>query len=283
MLAAACTWIEGQLDRFTADRRDGSPGHLASIKALGDLAHGADVLARSPVPELAERGRIWLELAAHRLAGGERIRELIAASPMYAPAAVAYLALELAGRRNPALTATLAAAVTRAQLPPLAWTMLVPTLELLGIAPSAAMHRDARRMSVLASRTPADAMPADAAYVLAHECLYATRWGRDQPRWDDETAGYVAVALPALIERATSARDVDLLAELIAAGHAALGTCVAPQAWQTLAAAQTPAGNLEPAPLVTMFPRLAHPALGRTYHTTLVAIMAAAGCRHAPP
>lgn len=276
MRDAACAWIEANLARFVVAGADVT-ARMASIKAIGDLAHAADVLERAGDP----RGTAWLTAATAALAGGERIRELIAASPMYAPAAVTFLPFELAGRGNPALIATLAAQVTRAELPPLAWTMLVPTLELYGIAPTAAMRAAAARTSVLANRTPAARLPEDAVYVLAHECMYATRWGRTRPAWDDATSAYAARALPELIDRAIAARDADLLAELVLATHAALDICVAPAAWDMLAAAQAPAGNVEPpATLITMFPRLPHPTLGRTYHTTLVAIMAWSACRH---
>ncbi len=243
------------------------------IKALGDLAHGGDTLERMPDRTHAARGTAWLDFAHGELAAGEHIRALIAASPMYAPAAVTFLPFELSGRGNPRLTATLADQVRRAQLPPLAWTMLVPTLELYGIPPTATMRAAARRTSVLANETDAAVMPFDAAYVLAHECMYATRWGREPPRWSERVDDYARRVLPALAMRAAAAADADLLAELALAHHAVTGDAL--EIWEVLEAAQLPAGNVAPPPqLVTMFPRLPHPQLTRTYHTTLVAIMA---------
>jgi len=277
----ACAWIETRLGDLAIDRSLDPSRRMAALKAFGDLAHAADILERSAQPALAAIGQRWMELAVRQLAGGERIRELIAAAPIYAPAAVMFLPLHLSGRPCPALYATLAAQIRGAELPPLAWTMLVPSLELYDIEPTAVMRAQARRMSVLAAGTAAALLPQDAAYVLVHECMYATRWGRCPPRWDRDTSAYVAQTLPELIERRTADRDADLVAELILAAHAALGACAAPRAWDALLAAQTPAGNVEPlARLVTMFPRLPHPVLTRTYHTTLVSIMAWTACGH---
>jgi hypothetical protein len=271
-LAHACSWIETQLPLFALGAGE-LGARMAMIKALGDLAHGGDVIERMPDRTYAARGTTWLDFAHGELAGGEHIRQLIAVNPMYAPAAVTFLPFELSGRGNPRLTATLAEQVRRADLPPLAWTMLVPTLELYGITPTTMMRVAARRTSILANETEAAVMPFDAAYVLAHECMYATRWGRAAPEWDDRTDTYARRVLPALAERATAAGDADLLAEVALAHHAITGDAL--DIWDALATAQTPAGNVEPpAQLVTMFPRLPHPRLTRTYHTTLVAIMA---------
>lgn len=269
-LERACAWIDSRLPSFVVGRQT----DMASIKAVGELAHAADTLARCAQPAFATRGRAWLSHAVGELAGGERVREIVARSPMYAPAAIAYLGAHLAGHDSPRLIAALAGAVRRVDLPPLAWTMLVPTLEIYGIEPSDEMVAAAARMSVLAHRTEPDKLPPDAVYVLAHECLYATRWARVPPPWSAPVLEYVARALPNLIDRFARSRDADLVAELAFAARA-VGASVPANAWKVMQAAQTRDGNvIPPEHIETLFPRLPHPTLERTYHTTLVAVMA---------
>jgi hypothetical protein len=266
MLERACQWIDSQLAHL------GDGDAMAVIKAAGDLAHGADFLQRSGHSEIATR---WMTTASNATAGGDSVRKLIAQNPLYAPALVTLLPLVLSGRVSPNLVAGLRLPHAD-ELPPLAWVMLVPTLECFGVTPTPEMIERANRISVLAHRTPAHALPADAAYVLAHECLYLTRLGRTAM-----TDAYVEAVLPELAARCVAARDADLLAEIIVAMHIATPACVEQSAWQLLAAAQTAAGNVEsPTTLPTMFARLQHPALARTFHTTLVSIMAWASCAH---
>src|SRR5207302_5592995 len=138
-------------------------------------------------------------------------------------AAVALLGFELSGRRTERLAETLAAHLTPDALPPLAWTLLVPALDVFGVAVPPRARELAARTSVLANRTSGDVMPPDAAYVLAHECMYETRWGRRAPAWSGDIAAYVAVALARLVARASDDRDSDLLAELAFAMHLTSG------------------------------------------------------------
>ncbi|HEY0254905.1 MAG TPA: hypothetical protein VGC41_25440 [Kofleriaceae bacterium] len=268
MIEAACAWVEAQLPAFALTPASPS-AHMAMLKALGDLAHCGELLSRTPGRERV--GTHWLDRACEWLADGERIHELVARNPIYAPAAATALPLILAGRVRGGLVETLRRQVAIAQLPSLAWTMLVPTLELCGISPSAEMISLARKTSVLAQKSDPARIPFDAAYVLAHECMYATKFSREDPPWDAATTAYACAALVTLEQRARAAADADLWAELAIAYRAVTGT-----RWlDTSFFSQTRAGNVEPpAELTSIFPRLPHPRLSRTYHTTLVAIMA---------
>jgi hypothetical protein len=223
-----------------------------------------------------------MDLAWDETVRGELIRAVIATDPKFVPTAITYLPFHLAGWRNEALRATIAAEVPNATMVPLGWAMTVPALRMFGIAPTPAMEAEARRISVLAQRTPPERLPQDAVYLFAHECVYATEWGRHAARFDEPTAAYVAAALPALV--ALHREDADVVAELILAVHAVSAGCVADEVWDILEGAQEPAGNVRPPDkLVTIFERLVHPVLERTYHTTLVAIMAWSSCRHLEP
>jgi hypothetical protein len=276
--ARACAWVDSQLEHFRVDR---APVHLmATIKAVAELGHAAEVLGRSARPGAAETGRRWMDLAWERLDGGETIRQLVAADPQFVPVAITYLPFALAGRVNERLRATVAAQLPRTVMDPLGWTMTVPALAILGVPATPIMEERARPMSVLANRTRPELLPQDAVYLFAHECLYETRWGQRPPGWGATAAEYVLAALPALLERWRAAGDPDVLAELVAALHAVRPGCVPQAAWDLIGRAQQPAGNMAPNRLVTIFPRLPHPVLTRTYHTTLVAIMAWAGCPH---
>jgi hypothetical protein len=270
-LGSACRWIDSQLPQFEL-RDEGPLAWMARLKALGDLAHAGDVLARSSDANHTS-GERWLDFATVELDSGEPIRRLIETNPLYVPTAVTALPLLLSGRARPELVEALARQVRRASLPALAWTMLVPTLELCGIEPTAAMYASARSLSPIAQRCPAELIPFDAAYVLAHECMYATRFARALPRWSEAIDLYVRAALPLLAARARAARDPDLWAELALAYRAVTGDRF--EGEDILVDAQTPAGNITPVPqLVSIFPRFPHPTQSRTHHTTLVAIMA---------
>jgi Domain of unknown function (DUF6895) len=273
-LDRACGWVDAHLGEFAVDRAAPAVARMPPVKAVAELAHAAEVLERSEQPGAAATGRRWMDHAWRQIDGGEVIRELIAADARFVPAVITFLPFHLSGRTSARLTATLAAQLAVAPLDPLGCTMTVPAAQILGARPPPALVAGARPLSVLASRTAPAVLPQDAVYVLVHECLYETRWGRRAPGWDDATAAYVAAALPALIERFTADLDADLLAELALAVHAVSADRVPDPAWAALAGAQVAGGNVEPARLVTIFPRLPHPVLTRTYHTTLVAIMA---------
>ena len=161
---------------------------------------------------------------------------------------------------------------------PLNWTLIVPVLRLLEIEPSSEMEEQARLCSVLHNQTSAAAMPPDAVYVLTHECLYASAYGRYAPRCAEPVTAYLRTVLPALVSRFLDLPDVDILAELLLVSQVLGLKEVDGRVHQRLAAAQTPDGSvlaLDSSPTQTsILPRFVHPGLPRSYHTTLVAIMA---------
>lgn len=280
-LRRACGWVDARLSAFKIDRTRQWFG--ASVKAVAELAHGADCLLRASDAPLVAIGRTWMDHAWAELDGGELIREIIAKSPHFAPAAAAFLPFFLSGYRNEMLRATLASQVRRAELGPLHWTMMVPVLRLFEIELAPAMEEAARVLSVLHGKTLASAMPQDAAYILIHECLYASSWGRHALRCDEATTAYLAETLPALVEIYCELGDADSVAELILASHCAGRPCESERPFALLAESQTAEGNLvaqDPNSRVTVIRRFEHPRLARTYHTTLAAIMAWSVCPH---
>lgn len=278
-LSQASSWIDSHLRDFEVNP---SPAWLfASIKAVTELAHAADFLLRTQEPRWIAVGHRWMEFAWAEIQGGELLRLLIASDVRLVPVGISFLPFHLSGHRSDALNATMAAQVRSAQMDPLGWTLTVPALTILGIAVDPAIEVQARPLSVLANQTIAALLPQDAVYLLAHECLYATSWGRHAPRYDETTAAYVSTTLPALIAGCCEVSDPDVLAELLLALHTVSPSCVESHVWKLLQDAQENAGNVvSREPLNTLFPRLVHPVLQRTYHTTLVAIMAWSACRH---
>ena len=276
-MARACAWVDAHLAAFKIV--PSAAALLPSIKAVAELAHAADYLTRTADRGLAETGTRWLDFAWAETARGEIIRAVLAADPRFVPTAITYLPFHLSGRRNEALRQTIAAQVRAATMMPLGWAMTVPALRMLGLEATPAMEAAARKISVLAQRTDPARLPQDAAYLLAHECVYASAWGRRATDFAPATARYVEEALPALLARHLA--DADVVAELILAVHATSPVCVEAAAWQAIERAQDPSGKVNPTrELVTMFERLSHPVLERAYHTTLVAIMAWASCSH---
>jgi hypothetical protein len=281
-LARAVSWIDRRLDLVRVDHKTTPDNaYLASIKAIAELAHAGDTLTRGGDPGRAAIGARWLETAWSELDGGEALAELIRRDPMFALTAVGFLPFALAGRRCAALEAALAEQTPRVEMAALGWALLVPSLEILGVAaPTGAVER-ARTASVLAGRPAPDRMATDAVYLFAHECLYASRWGRRPAPFDAELAAYVDAALAQLAGRYAAAGDADVVAELILAGHSLGRVCAAPEIWSALDDTQTGDGNLVAPPLSDIRrARLPHPRLGRTYHTTIAAIMAWSMCRH---
>ena len=278
-LSHACQWIDLHLLDFKVNP---SPAWLfASIKAVTELAHAADFLLRTGEPRWVAVGHRWMEFAWAEIKGGELLRALIKSDARLVPIGIAFLPFHLSGHHSDALNATMEAQVRATQMDPLGWTLTVPALEILGIAADPVMQVQARPLSVLANRTAAALLPQDAVYLLAHECLYASSWGRHAPRYPEETADYVAATLPALISNCCDVGDADVLAELVLALHSSSLPCVDLEVWKILQDAQEADGNVvSREQLNTLFPRLVHPVLQRTYHTTLVAIMAWSACRH---
>lgn len=275
-LARACAWINAQLPAFHVERKRETLA--AAIKAVAELAHAADFLLRSAEADLVSTGRTWMSQAWAALDQGELLRELVASNPRLLPFGAAFLPFHLCGYSNEALRSTVALQAQRAQMGPLNWTLIVPVLRLLEIAPSPEMEQQARLLSVLHSQTSAQLMPPDAVYVLTHECLYATGYGRYAPRCAASVAAYLQDVLPALVSRFVDRADADILAELILVCRVLGLPAVEDRALRLLAEAQTPAGNVltvdSSQTNATILPRFVHPWLPRSYHTTLVAIMA---------
>lgn len=278
-LSRAVGWIDSRLAKFEIH----SPqALLASLKAVAELAHAADYLLRSEDPRWRAVGGRWLERAWEAIRGGTLVREVIAADPRFVLTSIVFLPFYLCGRRHAGMHAAVAEQIKSVSMGRLEWTLMVPTLDIYGIPYSAAATHEARVISPLANRQEPATMPRDAAYLFAHECLYATRWGHEAPIFDPETAAYVGRALHELVDRFSQVGDADVLAEIILAIHATERGCVDPAIWKILTAAQGEAGNLETPEFMSMVPRAEHPHMTRTYHSTLVAIMAWASCGHGP-
>lgn len=281
-LLSACRYLDACLPQFAVGT---APDSLfASIKAVTELAHAADWLLRHPQAALRAIGTRWMDHAWTQIEGGESLRRLIISQPRMLPAAICFLPFHLAGRGCDALSQAIICQLPRAVLPPLGWTLLVPALRILGIPSEPAAQEQARILSVLENRPPPEGLAQDAVYLLAHECLYASHWGRRAPDYDAITSDYVEQALRSLVRKSQARGDVDVLAELLLAGCAVGQPPLAESSWQSLAQAQSESGRVQSAhPLDTRFPRLPHPALERSYHTTLVAIMAWAAARPRDP
>lgn len=278
-LRLAASWIDSRLCDFAVNL---SPAWLfASIKAVTELAHAADVLCRTQQPSWSAVGQRWMEFAWNEIQQGELLRALIASDARLLPIAVAFLPFHLSGHPSEPLLTVIRNQLRTAQLDPLGWTLTVPALKMLGIATSPREQEEAQVLSVLANQTKAKLLPQDAVYLLSHECLYATSWGRHPPRYDLGTAAYVEATLPALASYSYAQGDVDVLAELALAMHSCGLPCLPAPVFAALQNAQSAAGNVvSQVQLHTLFPRLTHPVLQRTYHTTLVALMAWSACQH---
>jgi len=279
-LDRACAWVERQRPAFRVERKRESIA--AAVKAVAELAHAADFLLRSPAARHHAAAQAWLDQAWAELEQGELLRELIAANPRLIPFATALLPFHLRGYRNPTLVSTIAAQARCVRMGPLNWTLLVPVLRLLDLDPTPEMCAQADSLSVLQSQPHAQAMPADAVYVLTHECMYACGLGRYPLRGTESQAAYLRHVLPELVERFVDMKDADIVAELLLACHAVAIQPTA-RAEQILITAQIADGcvmTVDASQLpATILPRFSHPRLGRHYHTTLVAIMAwAARC-----
>lgn len=262
----AAGWIDGRLREFVLapwQRGAQDERFWASLKAVGELAHAGDWLSRTVDPI---RGRRWLDHACREVRDGELLRAVLARDPRFLPAVLVVVPFHLAGRGDPATVDVVRAQLPHATLSDLEWTFVAPALEILGVA------HDRGRRGLAAGPG------ADAAYVLAHECFYATRWGHG--RAADEDRAYAARTLPAMIASARS--NVDLLAELVLAA-CCMEVPIDAGTLEMLDAAQASDGSITPPSHVsTRLPRFAHPTMQRTYHTTLAAIMAWAAAMMRP-
>jgi hypothetical protein len=232
---------------------------------------------RAPDQPWISIGRRWLDFAWDQTRRGELIEKLVAKDPRLFPIAATYLPFHLAGLRDEELRATIARMLEQAVMEDAAWTLMVPAISSMEIALEPALIEKARPRSVLANRTEVALLSDDDIYLLTHECLYATGWGRRAASVDRATHDYLLRTLPLLVVRTRD--NADLLAESILVSHLVALTCVDQTAWDALEEAQLEAGNVvSPEAINTAFPRAKHPALGRTYHTTIASILAWMSC-----
>lgn len=270
-LAAACGWIDSKLDELW------SPVTLLpSLKAAGELGHAADQLIRTRDPRWVALGEAWLQRAWRWMEGGELLRRLVAADPRFLPVAVTFLPFHLHDLHNGALRATLVEQLRHVVLGPLEWTIVDAALEIMGIECGAEAKRLSRLVSILALRPPPDRIPVDAIYLLAHECLYANRWGRISPSYAPEVHAYLDGAVPVLLDRCCRLGDADLLAEVLITAQLHPGApAIGDEPWRVLEAARRADGSVHAtAHAEKLLPRFDHPVLGRTFHTTIAAIIA---------
>lgn len=279
-LSRATRWVDDRIDDFRINGpKDAPPSNerLAALKALAELAHAANALIRSGTDP--DTGRQWLEFAWEQIEHGEVLTHLVSLDPKFSLTAIAFLPFHLADLHSPRLYAALTTQIEHVSMGPLEWALLGPTLQILKIVPVPPASHCADEASVLATMPPMSAMAIDAVYLFAHECLYACRWGRRVPEFNTDQWTYIERTLTALTVRFRDSHDPDVLAEIILATHG-LGLGCAPQdAWRVLYTAQTKAGNIVPKEAtVDQLRRLHHPRFTRTYHSTLVAIMAFCAC-----
>lgn len=274
-LALACGWVQNHLDEFAIVDR--GIGLVPSVKALTELFHAGDLLARTKDPELNWMGDWWMDFVWEQIHGGALIERMIAMDVRLLPAVATFMGPHIRGRRNESLYATVAAQLEGQRLSPLVSTLLRPTLRILEIEAHPDLFEGPSR-SVLENRPDPMTMTFDEAYMFTHEAFYVTTWGTAPSTLDATTVAWVNGAIPLLAER--YAYDPDLIAELIVASHLLyLPSCVSPRLLEIVEAAQRPDGSIVVPeavddPSTALFKRYRHPRLERTYHATLVAIMA---------
>lgn len=274
VLAKACQWVQDHLDEFAIEDR--GIGLVPSIKALTELFHAADLLARTNHPDLGWMGEWWMDFVWQQIHGGELIERVIAMDVRYLPVVATFMGPHIRGRRNESLYATVAAQLEGHRMSPLLSTVMRPTLRILGIEAPPDLF-EGPSQSILDNRPDPMGMTHDQAYLLTHESFYVTTWGTAPSTLDANARAWVATAVPVLAERYAS--NSDLIGELITASHLLYLPCVSPRLFEIVEAAQTPDGDVvspEPVedPSTALFKRYRHPRLPRTYHATLVAIMA---------
>ena len=274
VLARACQWVQDHLDEFAIEDR--GLGLVPSIKALTELFHAGDLLARTGHPELGWMGEWWMDFVWREIHGGALIERVIAMDVRNLAVVATFLGPHIRGRRNESLLATVAAALDGYRMPPLLSAVMRPTLRILDIEAPPDLFEGPSR-STLENRPDPAAMTHDEAYLFTHESFYVTTWGTAPSTLDAVTEAWVKRAIPALAERYAS--NPDLIGELITASHLLYLPCVSPRLFEIVEAAQTAEGDVvspEPVedPSTALFKRYRHPRLPRTYHATLVAIMA---------
>ena len=276
-LLSSCSWIDTHLTEFEIRAGISFEGVVTSLKAVAELAHAADFLLRSSQSTSVEFGKRWMDFAWDQMRQGELIRKLLLKDHRLFPIAATYLPFHLVGLQNDELGETIAERLPLAVMNDASWSLMIPALLAMKFQIGHELEEKAHSRSVLSNKTMAASLSDDDFYILMHECLYATAWGRHPIPHDPEGKGYLASILPELVAR--SLDNADLLAEAILVSHLVTPACVEPQAWEALKYAQAETGNVvSPDPVATEFPRIKHPALGRTYHTTIAAILAWSAC-----
>jgi Domain of unknown function (DUF6895) len=241
-LAAASAWIDARLAGFTAD--PASPRLLPALKAIGELAHAGEILARGG-GERAAIGRRWLDHGWRTLGGGALVLDVVGRTPRNVLAAALLPAFHRAGFAHPALAGAIARQLPRALLSDEEWAYLVPILGAVGVAPPPSAPAAAARASILAGRPAPWTLALAGAYQLAHEVFYATGWAGDPAALAPDAAAYVRRWLPAWLQLHVERADPDLVAELALAARCA-GVAVAPAAWALLAGARRDDGAVRP-------------------------------------
>ena len=283
-LAAACAWMDARLDHLTAD--PASPRLLPALKAIGELAHAGEILARGG-GDRAALGRRWLDHGWRALDGGALALDVVGRTPRNVLAAALLPAFRRAGFDHPGLAGAIARQLPRALLSDEEWAYLVPILGAVGVAPPPSAPAAAARASILARRPAPWTLALAASYQLAHEVFYATAWASDPAALAPAAAAYVRRWLPAWLQLYVERANPDLVAELALTARCA-GAAVAPAAWTLLAGAQRDDGAVRPpadrrVDLGADDP--SDPAAdnrARHLHPTLVAIMAWAAWTSAP-
>jgi hypothetical protein len=129
-------------------------------------------------------------------------------------------------------------------------------------------------MTGLGRRSEPWALDRRAAYGVTHDVFHLTDWGRARHRLTPPLAGYLRLWLPAWLETWCEEQLWDLMGELLAVAACLPDAPYEADAWERLAAAQTPAGAV---------PELGGPppagcapgeAFTACYHSTLVAAFA---------
>ncbi|MFN0253816.1 MAG: DUF6895 family protein [Kofleriaceae bacterium] len=259
-LAKACGWIDARLDLFR-ERTTRDARWPPSLKSIAELGHAAILVGARGDEERAQR---WLAHAWRAMRDGDAVLDLLAHS---APAIVLLAPFRAAGLVDEDVVATAAA---RAR------TMRSTPEEQLYV--TAALGD--RPAGILAARPPPWSLDLRAAYQLAHEVFYRTRWGLDAHVLDAAEATWLRTWLPVWSQDAMEQLDLDLLAELAIAAHGA-GACAEVASWDALRGGQRDDGAMARPPSRRVdFGATGDRDFDEHHHSTLVAIMAWAVCHH---
>ncbi len=274
-LARAVSWVETHLSRFSIDRDASLEWRLASAKAIGELAHTADMLARREDP-LREVGERWLSHAWSALEGVAWILPLLESTPRLALAASLLPVFHQRGWIEPATITRLHAAMLRAPLDGAELLYAVVSFRRLGVSLPPDVENRAARSTVLIQRPPPWRLNLLALYQLTHELFYASEWGARAPDLDERALHYARRWIPMWIELAAQSSDTDLVAELLCCHELLGGADPVESAWAVIARAQAEDGSVTPPPRVVDVRAAAMPddAFLLRRHTTLVAAMA---------